>query len=108
MIKKCPICEAEFEGTKIQKYCSPSCSTEAERRREEEKKTGRRKGKIELTCLWCHSKFETIYPKQMFCFSECRERYHRMKQRIFKLHPFEDTTELHKELAEKGKDFVLR
>jgi hypothetical protein len=109
MIKKCVNCGIEFETCySQQKYCSPSCFTETYKRKNERKKAERKDKRTESTCLWCHSKFKTIFLKQKYCDGECRDQYNRMKQKIFKLHPFEDTSELRKELEEKGKNFVLR
>jgi hypothetical protein len=103
----CPTCKKEFEGTKKQKYCSPECWLNSTERKKKPKKDSRNKGSTEKVCLWCHGKYKGN-SLQLYCSYECGVQYRDMRQKIFKKHPFEDTTKLIIELQEKGQFFKLR
>ena len=64
-----PKCRRFFTFTKTGdktrvKYCSPKCSKEMNKYKP--------KGTYERLCKTCGTKYQTIYPKQVYCSSDCQ------------------------------------
>ena len=74
-----------------QKFCCYECYLESTRA-----------PKRMVTCLWCHTEFESNRPTIKFCSPECKTAYRSIYKRLMSLDSIRDLSE---ELETKGKDF---
>jgi hypothetical protein len=105
----CPICGTKFMPKSNSAIC---CSVKCSTIRKDIKRQLR--PKHEFTCLWCHEvgvsqKYYSPFNPQKFCSCECREKFNRIRDVIYKKWQFDlerSDAEL-KKLQELGQNYVL-
>ena len=66
-MKKCPVCESDFQGKKIQKFCSPKCRIQDIYARTNEAARLVSAVAATMNCKACNAEFTRTHHAQKFC-----------------------------------------